>query len=121
MRKNFGYRESGQSQILIVPTFAAGLIPDAAARAVFVHEMAEILMNYREQKLSGKWIANHSTGESLADVCSEVLHPEGQGGPWSSVWLNVPQISFPEVVPRPNWVDKTDPTDGNSYSVEFCS
>src|SRR3974377_672473 len=40
--ENFGYNQGGQSQILIVPTFAAGLNADAAARAVFVHEMAEI-------------------------------------------------------------------------------
>src|SRR5690242_2985886 len=113
--ENFGYVDGGQSQILIVPTFAAGLNADAAARATFVHEMSEILMSYRQQKLNGKWIANYSHGESLADICSAVLHPEGQGGPWSSVWLNTPQI-FPEFVPRPNWVDKTDPTDSNSFS-----
>jgi hypothetical protein len=113
--ENFGYNEGGQTQILIVPTFPAGLNADAAARATFVHEMAEILMSYRQQKLNGKWIANYSTGESLADICSAVLHPEGQGGPWSTAWLNVPQI-FPEVAPRPNWVDKTDATDGSPFS-----
>lgn len=112
--ENFGYKEGGHSQILIVPTFAAGLNADAAARAVFVHEMAEILMTYRRQKLNGKWIANYSTGESLADICSAVLHPEGQGSPWSTQWLNSPQLHPPAI--RPNWVDKTDATDGNPFS-----
>jgi hypothetical protein len=113
---NFGYSEGGQSRILIVPTYAAGLVPDAAARGGFVHEMAEILMDYRMQKMSGKWVANYSTGESLADICSAELHPEGQGGPWSSAWLNMTEVSFPHITPRPNWVDKTDPTDGNTFS-----
>jgi hypothetical protein len=110
--RNFGFAAGGNSQILIVPTFAAGLDPDSAARAVFVHEMSEILMNY-QQKQNGKWIAGYSHGEALADICSAALHPEGQGGPWSAKWLNGMPAYSP---PRPNWIDKTETTDGNPYS-----
>ena len=112
---NHGYQENGQTQILIVPTFAAGLNADAAARGVFVHEMAEVLMSYRNQKLNGKWIENYSTGESLAQICSAELHPEGRGGPSITPWLNFPQIR-PWVALRPNWVDQTEATDGNIFS-----
>ena len=119
--ENFGYKEGGQTQILIVPTFPAGLNADAAARGAFAHEMAEILMSFQQKALGGKWVANHSTGEALAMICSDELHPEGQGGPWITAWLNSPQIFhsdgfLPAGTVRPNWVDQTDPTDGNIYS-----
>lgn len=112
--QNSGFAQGGNSQILIVPTFTADLDPDSAARAVFVHEMAEILMTYQQQKTNGKWISNYSHGEALADICSAVLHPEGQGGPWSKQWLDTMPLFRP--LPRPNWVDNTEPTDGNPFS-----
>ncbi|HYX51114.1 MAG TPA: hypothetical protein VE843_15310, partial [Ktedonobacteraceae bacterium] len=57
---NFGY--TGDNKINIVP-FTGFSDGDAATRAVFVAEMAEILMDYRNQKTGvTTWLAGNSMG-----------------------------------------------------------
>ena len=111
--ENFGYR--GDNKINIVP-FTGYSDGDAATRAVFVAEMAEILMDYRNQKTEvTTWIANNSMGEALSTVCEATLHPEGyytatvNGGYGVRIdqWLNSP---------RADWVDHIEDTDRNFVS-----
>src|SRR5262249_26443746 len=90
---NSGYRPDGATRILTLPfTFTPNA--DAAARAVFVAEMAEVMMDRRNQA-TGKitWLANNSMGEALSTVCEALLHPEGYYGanlgPRIATWLNV--------------------------------
>jgi len=64
-------------------------------------------MSYGKKKAGGKWIANYSTGEALAQVCAAEVHPEGMGGPSITPWLNFPQI-WPSIAVRPNWVDTVE-------------
>jgi len=112
---NGGYHDNGKTQIQIVP-FNGDADGDAEARAVFVHEMAEVLMSYGNKKHNGKWIENYSTGEALAQICAAELHPEGYGGPRITQWLNLPYTNWPVFAVRPNWIDKTEATDGNPWS-----
>ncbi len=110
---NFGYR--GDNKINIVP-FTDYSDGDAATRAVFVAEMAEILMDYRNQKTGvTTWVANNSMGEALSTVCEATLHPEGyytatvNGGYGVRIdqWLNSP---------RADWVNHNENTDRNFAS-----
>src|SRR5262249_19540842 len=92
------------------------------ARAVFVAEMAEVMMDRRNQA-TGKitWRADNSMGEALSTVCEALLHPEGYYGanlgPRIATWLN-PQVRThpPAVHYRHNSVEQREPTDGNYAS-----
>lgn len=122
--KNFGYASDGTTKIIVTPfsTTAGG---DAAARAVFVAEMSEVLMDQRNQRYKRTtWIANYSTGEALSTVCEALIHPEGYYAPvpplgpriWK--WLSViPHLPYDPGVARENWIDRTDDTDQNFASI----
>ena len=111
---NGGYQTGGKTQIKILP-FTGATSADAAARAVFVAEMSEVLMSYRNQQTPvTTWIANNSMGEALSVVSAGQLHPEGYytgtvGGPRITSWLNSPK-------PRPNWIDSNENTDTDFVS-----
>ena len=110
---NGGYQTSGKTQIKILP-FTGATSADAAARAVFVAEMSEVLMSYRNQQTGNPtWIENNSMGEALSTVSEALLHPEGYytatvGSPRITSWLNSN--------PRPNWIDKNESTDKDFVS-----
>jgi hypothetical protein len=52
---------------------------DDEARTVFVAEMSEVFMDYRNKQTpeTTTWVAKYSHGEALSIVCSALLHPEG--------------------------------------------
>src|SRR5215475_1195448 len=65
---NNGYHSGdGKSEIQIVP-FPGDPNGDAAARAVFVAEMSEIFMTYRNKLMGKTWIINYSDGEALSTI-----------------------------------------------------
>jgi hypothetical protein len=116
------YASDGSSTIIIVP-FTQAANADEAARAVFVHEMFEILMDYRNPAPHQVWIAGNSMGEALATVCEALIHPEGhygaQLGPCVWEWLSLlPRSVYPFFprLSRENWIDKTDDSDRNFVS-----
>jgi len=116
---NDGYSKDGGSLINIVP-FTGDPNGDAAARAVFVAELAEILMDYRNKVTQRTtWLAGNSMGEALSTVCEALLHPEGYypspiRGPRIGPWLNYLKLPFDWH--RPNWIDRTEDTDTNYVS-----
>ena len=93
---NFGYATDGTTKIIVIPFTGWTSGADAAARAVFVAEMSEILMDQRNQRTKHtSWIANNSMGEALSTVCEALMHPEGYYtpvpplGPRIWKWLSV--------------------------------
>ena len=119
---NRGYHKNGGSQITIVP-FTGDPNADAAARAVFVAELAEILMDYRNQVTRRtSWIRLNTMGEALSTVCEGLLHPEGYypspiRGPRIGPWLNYLSLA-PLDWRRPNWIDHTEDIDSNYVSID---
>ncbi|HYK37811.1 hypothetical protein [Alloacidobacterium sp.] len=122
---NEGFHNDGTTKIQIVP-FAGQPTADEAVRAIFVAEMAEVLMDFRNQ-ITGKptWDPGDSMGEALSRVCAAVVRPKGyiDAGlsPGISRWMNYLNISFVQAIPvldshRPNFVDKDDITDSNPVS-----
>ena len=87
---------------------------DAAGRVemLFENEWVEILMALS----SGKWNAGNSSGEGLSQILGILRFPTGhysyytEGGPrhFTEIWMNT--------VPRQDWVNKTEGTDGNMVS-----
>lgn len=118
--ENYGYYtadEVGSNRIDITP-FTGAPDGDAATRALFVAELAEVLMSYRNKNTGiDTWGRGNSMGEGLSLVCSAVVHPEGyytatvNGGMYGvsiDQWLNSST--------RPDWVTHNESTDGNAVS-----
>jgi hypothetical protein len=82
---------------------------DAAARVqmVWMNEWVEILMSLSD----GRWNAGNSMGEALSQYCGIVRFQTGHYSyyqSWVQQWL--------DAHPRQNFIDNTEPTDGNAIS-----
>ena len=82
---------------------------DAAARVqmVWMNEWVEILMSLSD----GRWNAGNSMGEALSQYCGIVRFQTGHYSyyqSWVQQWL--------DAHPRQNFIDNTEPTDGNVIS-----
>jgi len=113
----FGSNRGYDSNVIFLVPFTGKADGDAAARAVFVAEMAEIMMDYRNQQTgTDTWVPSNSMGEALSTVCEAMIHPEGyytatvNGGTRVRItqWLNSPT--------RPDWVTQVEATDKNFVS-----
>jgi hypothetical protein len=122
--QNWGYKTRGATKIQIAPLVSAPN-PDEAMRAIFVHELSEILMTAQYPPNPPqdppypadprRWIPSNSMGEALADVCGWVRCPDAFG-PLVGNWLNYQATVLPAVGRagifkdwhRPNWIDNTD-------------
>ena len=116
--QNNGYKTGGATKITVVPwsTVTPAATADAGARLEFVAEMAEVLMDLRNQrKGSTSWNPGGSNGEGLSQVCAARLYQAAyydaqlQHGPDRVTrWLNDST--------RPDWVTRTEGTDKNFTS-----
>ncbi|MGH9142786.1 MAG: hypothetical protein ACRD2I_16765, partial [Vicinamibacterales bacterium] len=110
---NFGY-SSGGGSVINVNFLPAGFTDSQAneiAKMMFVAELVEIFMDFNNQK-SGHttWVAGHSDGEGLSQICSIMRFPTGHYDAYSS-WVNKWLSTA-----RPNWVSSNESTDGNPVS-----
>ncbi len=92
---NVGYQSApNRSTITINPESWSNMGDTRAnerARAIFVHELAEILMSYRNQMAGTSfWLPSTSAGDGLATAVEQWLHPEG-GGLDVTGWINGPR------------------------------
>lgn len=113
--RNFGYKSDGTSFIRMNPfdDFAVQEQADDAVQSLFVAEMIEILMDYRNIKnKSVSWHADKSDGEGLSRVAAAILHPVGYykvlSGPFVNNWLKLKRSE--------DWVSKNEDTDEGMYS-----
>ncbi len=104
-----GYKTGGATFIRMDPlnTFANQEQADDGVQGLFVAEIIEVLMDYRNIKNKKvSWHGNMSDGEGLSRVAAATLHPVGYysalNGPFVHTWLKNG---------RGNWVTTTDPTD----------
>ena len=126
---NGGYHTDGSTSIQIAPfddnpvgvddpRFDAAF-SDKRVRAVYVAELAEVLMSYRKgQTGAPNWNSGDSMGEALSTVSEALAHSDGyytknsagQGiGPRVGQWLNA--------APRPDWISQTKGTDKDFPSI----
>jgi len=113
---NNGYHSDGTTRVQVDPyqgTFNEDL-GDDAARALFIAEFSEVLMDYNNQTTNNvTWVAGHSNGEGLSVVCTGRFYPEAYytllGAPRVIGWLNS--------TTRNDWISQNEPTDkdGDSY------
>jgi hypothetical protein len=108
---NRGYHDDGS--ITLNLNGAPSLTPIAQIiRMHFVAEFSEVLMDYNNQHGPTTWRAGSSHGEGLSQFCAYMMAPAGYNsfyGPrFENTWLQSPD--------RHNWVDDTEPTDGDVYS-----
>ena len=110
---NFGYSSGGGSVINVnfLPGGFTASQADEIAKMMFVAELVEIFMDFNNQK-SGHttWVAGHSDGEGLSQICSIMRFPTGHYdayNSWVNKWLSTA---------RPNWVSSNESTDGNPVS-----
>lgn len=79
--RNYGYHDNRSSLIRIDPLDVIPVTQDEADDAVqciFVAEMIEILMDYRNKKKKNiSWHPGESDGEGLSRVAAATLHPVG--------------------------------------------
>ena len=112
--RNYGYKSDGTSFARMDPlnTWSNPEQADDGVQALFVAEIIEILMGYKNIKTKNTtWHANMSDGEGLSRVAAALLHPSGYysalSGPFVNTWLTGT---------RGNWVFTNDPTDGSTDS-----
>ena len=108
---NRGYHGDGSTALNL--NGAPSVTPIAQIiRMHFVAEFSEVLMDYNNQHGPTTWLAGSSHGEGLSQFCAYMMAPAGYNsfyGPgFENTWLQTPN--------RPNWVDTTEPTDGDVYS-----
>jgi hypothetical protein len=110
---NFGYSSGGNSVINVnfLPAGFTAAQADEIAKMMFVAELVEIFMDFNNQK-SGTttWVAGHSDGEGLSQICSIMRFPTGHYDAYNS-WVNSWLSS-----PRANFVSSNESTDGNPVS-----
>jgi hypothetical protein len=106
---NYGYKSDGTTFCRMNPFdgFAVQEQADDAVQGLYVAEIIEVLMDYRNIKNKKvSWHANQSDGEGLSRVAAATLHPVGYynllGGPFVNTWLTDGRF---------NWVTDTDATD----------
>ena len=108
--RNWGYRSDGTTKVVIDTfdnTSDQGQADDAVC-SLFVAEIVEVLMDYRNQT-SGvpSWNPGGSDGEGLSRFCAGLFHPLGYynvlGGPYVNAWLSSSA--------RKDWISTTEPSD----------
>jgi hypothetical protein len=126
LARNYGYKTGGATFIRMDPlnNFANQEQADDGVQGLFVAEIIEVLMEYRNiknKKIS--WHAKMSDGEGLSRVAAATLHPVGYysalDGPFVNGWLeNERQVKRPSARGgiHENWVTTNDPTDTTSDS-----
>jgi hypothetical protein len=112
---NFGYSSGGGSVINVnfLPTgfTSSQNTANEVARMMFVNELVEIFMDFNNQKSGNTtWVAGHSDGEGLSQICGIIRFPVGHYAAYRS-WVNNWLSSS-----RPNWVSSNESTDGNAVS-----
>ena len=108
---NRGYHDDGSTTLNL--NGAPSVLPVAQIiRMHFVAEFSEVLMDYNNQHGPTTWLAGSSHGEGLSQFCAYMMASAGYNsfyGPgFENAWLRTAN--------RPNWVDTTEPTDGDVYS-----
>lgn len=113
---NHGYHSDGTTLVQVSPyqgTVNEDL-GDDAARALFIAEISEVLMDYNNQTTKNvTWVAGFSNGEGLSIVCTGLFYPEAYytllGAPRVIGWLNSSA--------RNDWITQNEQTDkdGDSY------
>jgi hypothetical protein len=109
-----GYRKNGGTQVTM-NCFNGDPNPglaDDAVRALFVAEFVEVLMSYNDiNKNEVTWGPRYSNGEGLSHVLAALFYGDAYyqklGGPFVNDWMTQG---------RPDWISKTEHTDGNSLS-----
>jgi hypothetical protein len=110
---NFGYSSGGGSVINVnfLPSGFSSAQANEIAKMMFVAELVEIFMDFNNQKSGNTtWVAGHSDGEALSQICSIMRFPTGHYdayGSWANKWLSSS---------RPDWVSSNESTDGNPVS-----
>ncbi len=109
---NYGYSSGGGSVINV--NFLSGFSNSQAneiAKMAFVAELVEIFMDFNNKKSGNNtWMAGHSDGEGLSQICSIMRFPAGHYdayNSWVNSWLSTA---------RPNWISSNKSTDGNPVS-----
>jgi hypothetical protein len=112
---NWGYQHD--ASLIELGAFAWAFdesVLDGFAQAVFVAELAEVLMGARNNQLGhNTWNAGDSAGEALSTICEELLHripcyQVNQGFPRGQDWLATSNW--------PDWISSTDGTDQHFVS-----
>ncbi|MBB5339524.1 hypothetical protein [Tunturiibacter gelidoferens] len=114
---NFGYKSDGTTFVRMNP-FDSSTNQDQAndaVQALFVAEIIEVLMNYRNIKAGPgniTWHPSQSDGEALSRFAAALLHPVGYynilGAPFVNTWLQST---------RPDWVTKLGASDTDLPSL----
>jgi hypothetical protein len=117
---NYAYKSDGTTLITLDSLEGAGatVTGDDGAMALFVAEMSEVLMSYRQLKKDGKWNAKDSMGEGLSRFCTALMHPLGyygvksMGTPSINTWFTASDRNQSSR----DWITKVNPTDKDDYS-----
>jgi hypothetical protein len=104
---NGGYEARGLNMSSPPRDHVSPYVADEASRWIFVAELAEIMMSYRDLTVpgAGPWNAGDSAGEGLSRVLADLFHNPDGGNIW--IWVQAG---------GPDFVSTTDPTDTNGVS-----
>jgi len=112
---NNGYHSDGTTHVQVDPFqgTANESLGDDTARALFIAEFSEVLMDYNNQTTKNvTWVAGYSNGEGLSVVCTGLFYPEAYytllGAPRVAGWLNSST--------RNDWISQNESTDKDSDS-----
>lgn len=124
---NHGYSENGKTIVIMNPFdtnhfLAPGEIAvsqsdaDDAVLALFVAEIAEVLMSYNNKNSPNalqSWNPKGSDGEGLSRVCAALFHPAGYYNVIRQQGVNPWLQSRTSSTKRNDWITKTEPSDGD--------
>jgi hypothetical protein len=112
---NWGYQHD--ASLIELGAFAWAFddpVLDGFAQAVFVAELAEVLMGARNNQVGhNTWNAGDSAGEALSTICQELVHMDpcyqvNQGFPRAQDWLATSDW--------PDWISRTEGSDQHFVS-----